>query len=143
MFQAVLLETQRYSNIVPNGIPHSCRSDIKVNGITLPAGTMVLPLFEEIFKGDQWLDGMVFNPKRFIDAEGKLVRPADFLPYSTGRRKCIGEKLAGSELFMIFSSIVQKFEIYSENEIAEQMEIGFINIPKNFKIHLRRRNSKE
>ena len=133
------METQRYSNIVPNGIPHSCHSDIPVNGINIPAGTMVLPLFEEILKGDHWQDGMSFKPERFLDVEGNLQRDGHFIPFSIGKRMCIGEKLAKAEMFIIFTTLVQHFQFVSEDEMTEQHELGFINIPKTFKTKLQRR----
>ena len=40
-FQAVLMETQRYANIVPNGVQHTSNRDITVNGLTIPAFTLI------------------------------------------------------------------------------------------------------
>ena len=39
--QAVLMEIQRYANIVPNGVQHTSDRDITVNGITIPARTLI------------------------------------------------------------------------------------------------------
>ena len=49
--EAVLMEIQRYANIIPNGIAHiSPTHDINVNGLTIPANTHVMPLMVEILK---------------------------------------------------------------------------------------------
>ena len=40
-FQAVLMETQRYANIAPNGVQHVSNRDITVNGLTIPAFTLI------------------------------------------------------------------------------------------------------
>ena len=48
--EAVLMEIQRYANIVPQGVFHCSKRDITVNGLTIPAGTMVAPLFVELLK---------------------------------------------------------------------------------------------
>lgn len=40
-FKAVLMETQRYANIVPNGVQHTSNRDITVNGLTIPAFTLI------------------------------------------------------------------------------------------------------
>ena len=48
--EAVLMEIQRYANILPNGANHSSGKDIVVNGLTIPAGTLVIPLMVEILK---------------------------------------------------------------------------------------------
>ena len=41
LYQAVLMEIQRYANIVPNGVQHVSDRDITVNGITIPAFTLI------------------------------------------------------------------------------------------------------
>ena len=49
--EAVLMEIQRYANIVPTGVAHMSPSrDITVNGLTIPANTHVMPLFVELLK---------------------------------------------------------------------------------------------
>ena len=48
--EAVLMEIQRYANILPNGANHSSGKDIVVNWLTIPAGTFVIPLMVEILK---------------------------------------------------------------------------------------------
>ena len=107
--------------------------------MNIPAGTMVLPLFEEIFKGDHWRDGRAFRPERFIGQDGNIKTDAHCIPFSTGKRKCIGEKLAKTEMLIIFSTLVQHFQIFAVNDVVEQNETGFINIPKSFEIKLQRR----
>ena len=49
-FQAVLMEVQRYANIVPNGVQHVSHVDLTVNGETIPAGTLIQPLFTNLLK---------------------------------------------------------------------------------------------
>merc|ERR1712226_119674 len=65
--EAVLMETQRYANIVPAGVQHVSDKDITVNGLTMPAFTLIQPLLTEILKGDYWGDGTTFRPERFLD----------------------------------------------------------------------------
>ncbi len=33
------------------------------------------------------------------------------IPFSTGKRRCVGENLARQELFLLFASIMQRFEV--------------------------------
>ncbi|XP_035682428.1 cytochrome P450 2D9-like [Branchiostoma floridae] len=57
-----------------------------------------------------WPDPDRFDPERFLDAEGNVIdKPESFLPFSGGRRVCIGEKLARMELFLFFSTLLQSF----------------------------------
>ena len=48
--EAVLMEVQRYANIVPNGVQHVNSRDITVNGVTIPAHTMIQPLLTNLLK---------------------------------------------------------------------------------------------
>ena len=44
------MEVQRYANIVPNGVQHVSHLDLSVNGETIPAYTLIQPLFTNILK---------------------------------------------------------------------------------------------
>ena len=48
--EAVVMEIQRYANILPQGVGHTSHRDIEVNGLVIPAGTVVFPLMAEILK---------------------------------------------------------------------------------------------
>lgn len=58
-----------------------------------------------------WDEPEKFNPTRFINAEGKVIKPEYFLPFGVGRRMCLGEVLARMEIFAFFSSLLHSFEI--------------------------------
>lgn len=59
-----------------------------------------------------WSEPDKFDPERFIDsAKGKFKCKNDaMMPFSVGKRACIGEAIARLQLFLIFTSLVQKFE---------------------------------
>lgn len=44
------MEVQRYANIVPNGVQHLSHLDLSVNGETIPAHTLIQPLFMNLLK---------------------------------------------------------------------------------------------
>ena len=52
-----------------------------------------------------------FNPKRFVDTEGKVRKPEYFIPFGVGRRMCLGDVLAKMELFLFFASFMHTFTI--------------------------------
>ena len=93
------MEVQRYANIVPNGVQHTSDKDLTVNGITIPARTLIQPLLTELLKGDYWGDGTTFRPERFLDEEGQVKKDEHFIPFSIGKRQCLGETLAKVTVF--------------------------------------------
>merc|ERR1711997_1221692 len=137
--EAVLMETQRYANIVPNGVNHVCDRDFSVNGITIPAYTLIQPLMAELLKGEYWGDGTTFRPERFLDAEGQIRRDDHLIPFSIGKRQCLGETLAKVELFLFFTNLVHQFHFLPEVEgevPSEDYEPGVTVLPKTFSAKL-------
>ena len=58
----------------------------------------------------QWQDVNDFRPERFLDKDGNLGPKLDnWLPFSAGRRVCLGEPVAKPEFVLIFSCLLQKF----------------------------------
>ena len=57
-----------------------------------------------------WNDVNEFIPERFLDTDGKLgTKPTNWLPFSAGRRVCLGESVAKPELHLIFACLMQRF----------------------------------
>ncbi|KAK0063810.1 cytochrome P450 2J6 [Biomphalaria pfeifferi] len=56
-------------------------------------------------------DADIFNPDRFIDSKGQLKKPEEFIPFGVGRRACLGESMAKTELFLYLSSLIQRFHL--------------------------------
>ncbi|TKS74525.1 Cytochrome P450 2J2 [Collichthys lucidus] len=107
---AVLHEIQRIGNIVPLSLPHIANKEIELSGYTIPKGVAVVPnLTSVLFDKDEWETPHTFNPGHFLDKDGNFVKPTAFIPFSAGKRVCLGESLAKMELFLFFTSFMQQF----------------------------------
>ncbi|KAL8173133.1 UNVERIFIED_CONTAM: hypothetical protein K2H54_040502, partial [Gekko kuhli] len=73
-------------------------------------GTPIIPLlYSVLYDESEWEKPLKFYPEHFLDSEGKFVKRDAFLPFSAGRRMCAGETLARMELFLFFTSLLQRF----------------------------------
>ncbi|XP_023263812.1 cytochrome P450 2J6-like [Seriola lalandi dorsalis] len=107
---AVIHEIQRMGNIVPLSLPHIVSRDVQLGGYTIPKGVTIIPnLTSVLLDKNEWETPNTFNPGHFLNKEGKFVKRAAFIPFSAGKRVCLGENLARMELFLFFTSFMQHF----------------------------------
>ncbi|KFP18514.1 Cytochrome P450 2W1, partial [Egretta garzetta] len=131
---AVIHEVQRFVTLLPH-VPRCTSVDTHFKGYFIPKGTTVIPLLTSVLLDKtQWETPDEFNPNHFLDADGNFVKKKAFLPFSTGRRNCIGENLATMELFIFFTGLIQKFTFkpppgVKESELDVTAEAGFTMRP--------------
>ncbi|XP_042684231.1 cytochrome P450 2K4-like [Centrocercus urophasianus] len=108
--EAVIHEVQRFANIVPMGVSRSTPTDVNFQGYVIPKGTEIIPLLTSALNDElHWKTPHQFNPSHFLDADGNFARREAFIPFSIGRRSCVGEGLAKMELFLFFAGLLRKF----------------------------------
>uniref|UniRef100_A0A8C5DHL1 Cytochrome P450, family 2, subfamily N, polypeptide 13 n=1 Tax=Gouania willdenowi TaxID=441366 RepID=A0A8C5DHL1_GOUWI len=134
---AVIHEIQRMGNIVPlNGLRMAAK-DSKLGSYIIPKGTTVMPnLTSVLFDKNEWENPHTFYPEHFLDTEGKFVKREAFLPFSAGKRACLGEGLARMELFLFFVSLLQKFHFSTVEgvELSTEGITGATRTPCPFKV---------
>ncbi|XP_068938076.1 cytochrome P450 2D6 [Petaurus breviceps papuanus] len=107
---AVIHEVQHFSDIIPLGIPHMTSRDTEIQGFVIPKGTTLITNLSSVLKDESsWKQPYRFYPEHFLDAQGRFVKPEAFIPFSAGRRVCLGEPLAKIELFIFFTTLLQDF----------------------------------
>ncbi|XP_034288433.1 cytochrome P450 2K6-like [Pantherophis guttatus] len=136
---AVIHEIQRFADIVPTNLPHATTMDITFKGFFIPKGMYIIPLLTSVLHDEsQWEKPHEFYPEHFLDFEGKFVKRDAFMPFSAGRRVCAGETLAKMELFLFFTSLLQKFTFQpppgtSKDDLDLTPVFGFISTPVPYK----------
>uniref|UniRef100_A0A1I8BBR5 Cytochrome P450 n=1 Tax=Meloidogyne hapla TaxID=6305 RepID=A0A1I8BBR5_MELHA len=118
---ATISEIQRMANILPINLLRTCLENIQVDNFHFKAGTMVLPQISITMNDSTYFpEPEKFNPERFIEinkfGELMLKRVDAFLPFSIGKRQCLGESLARAELFFIFAYLIKHFKFLPESE---------------------------
>lgn len=78
-----------------------------------------------------WEKPNEFYPEHFLDANGQFVKPDAFLPFSAGRRACLGEQLARVELFIFFTTLLQKFTFVLPEDQPRPREDGHFALARS------------
>jgi len=108
---ATLLEIHRSASIVYGGVPHFTKTDITVQGYTIPKGTVLFANILKVMHNPAvFKDPEVFNPSRFLDADGKVQAHPHLIPFLTGKRFCLGQSLAEKSLYVFMSQLLYKFK---------------------------------
>ncbi|XP_060132853.1 cytochrome P450 2J2 isoform X2 [Zootoca vivipara] len=133
---AVVHEIQRISNIVPGNVPRVTTKDTTLAGFHIPKGTILLAnLTSVLFEKDEWETPNEFNPGHFLE-NGQFKKKEAFLPFSAGKRACLGEQLARTELFLFFTALMQKFTFQApKNEtLSREYRMGLALSPLPYRI---------
>ncbi|XP_012977280.2 cytochrome P450 2B1 [Mesocricetus auratus] len=137
--EAVIHEIQRFSDIIPIGVPRKVTKDTWFRGYLLPKNIEVYPILSSALHDPQYFEQPdTFNPDHFLDANGALKKNEAFMPFSIGKRICLGEGIARNELFLFFTTILQNFSVSSpmapKDIDLSPKESGFGRLPPEYKI---------
>nr|QYA71960.1 cytochrome P450 [Anoplophora glabripennis] len=132
LVEASIYEAQRIRSVVPVGIPHGATEEVEVDGFRIPQGSMIVPLQWAVHMNENmWPDPEKFDPSRFINEEGKVVRNSYFMPYQIGKRMCVGDELARMMLYLFGATILQKFSVELEDEHVDLIGVCGITLTPN------------
>ncbi|KAI1707807.1 cytochrome p450 domain-containing protein [Ditylenchus destructor] len=141
---AVINEIQRLSNLMPQNFYRRTMRDVELNGYTLPKYTTVVPqiscvlLDEKIFP-----EPNRFKPERFLDENGQLLKIEQLIPFSIGKRICLGESLARMKLFLFIANIFHTFKIRPVDPLnppTTEKIPGFTVRPTPYKVRIELRH---
>ncbi|XP_013361685.1 PREDICTED: cytochrome P450 2C55 isoform X1 [Chinchilla lanigera] len=127
---AMVHEIQRYINLIPNNVPHAATCNLRFRNYFIPKGTDLITSLTSVLHDDQeFPNPEVFDPGHFLDENGNFKKSDYFMPFSTGKRMCVGEGLARMELFLFLTTILQNFNLKS---LVDPKDIETIPIANTF-----------
>ncbi|XP_066532446.1 cytochrome P450 2J2-like [Hoplias malabaricus] len=130
--EAVVHEIQRVGNAVPLGFPKKASKDTMLGGFFIPKGTTIITNLSSVLNDkNEWETPSTFNPGHFLDEQGQFRKRDAFLPFSAGKRVCLGEQLARMELFLFFTFLLQNFTFSPApgEELSLEGQLGFTYAP--------------
>ncbi|XP_078517166.1 cytochrome P450 2G1-like [Lissotriton helveticus] len=136
---AVIHEIHRFCDLFPMGLNHSVMYNTQFRGYTIPKGTDVMPFLTTVLKDpSQFKDPENFNPENFLDKNGGFQKPNAYAPFFIGKRICLGQSLAQTEIFIFLTTILQNFNlkspIHPKDIDLTPKESGFENMPPPYKL---------
>jgi cytochrome P450 len=141
--EATLLEIHRRASIIWLNVPHSTIEETTLQGFRIPKQTMIMTNIMAIHHNEKLFpDPFSFRPERFINERGQFVKNEHVIPFSVGKRFCLGEPLARMELFLYFTTMLQKFTFKNpEGQVlTTDSEPDFANSPEPFQLEAIPRN---
>jgi len=142
--EAMIAETLRFSSITAAGVPHKVLNDTEYKGYFFPKGTSIFHNAHYIHHNPEiWGDPENFRPERFLSPDGKTFKKHEALmPFSVGRRQCLGETLARDSLFLFSTNVFQRFMVEFDKNGPDNgfdSSLSFILTPKPFHVVFRDR----
>lgn len=142
--EALLLESQRFQHVVPTAGPRRTLKDTTLDGYKIPKNTIILMSLRSVhYDDDRWKDAEVFRPERYLNDEGKFTPDEGLCPFGLGKRRCPGEVLAKSFLFMAFTVLFQNYYISFPPGKEPSSDIpgaGILLTPQPYSVNLRARS---
>ncbi|KAK3586150.1 hypothetical protein CHS0354_033278 [Potamilus streckersoni] len=144
--EATIFEVLRLGDVVPLAIPHAVPNNVFFCGYTIPKDSSILINLNSISHDPVLFNNPThFKPERFLDSSGTIKNVTEFIPFSIGRRRCIGSTVARMELFLFISAVLSKFELVPPEGQPPPDPVGILgitNMPRPYKLRaVFRRNS--
>ncbi|XP_006823767.1 cytochrome P450 2U1-like [Saccoglossus kowalevskii] len=143
--EATLCEIQRLGSITPIILPHAALVDSTLGGYDIPKGTEIsIILWSMHLDPHAWPNPDEFDPNRFYDQKtNALKKNENFMPFSAGRRVCMGEQLAKHELFLYFSAMINQFKFslpVGTKKPSTDGVFGLTLVPRPYQVVIEERN---
>ena len=138
--EACINEVLRHSSVTTMPpITYGTTTDVILEDYFIPKNT---PLFINYYGLTRdrryWPEPEQFNPYRFLGENGKLRNNLvdKFYPFGIGSRRCIGEYLGRTAIFLFFTNLMHqcKFEKVSGEKLSTEPQLGVFVISPDYKV---------
>ena len=111
--ECLIKEILRLCPPIPLAIPRKIMKDCEVDGIKLWKGDNVTwPHGGYSMDSEYFDEPLKFIPERFLDEEKLAKNPKQAnIPFSLGKRSCLGKELAYNEVRIFIGSLLREYEI--------------------------------
>lgn len=100
------------------------------SGYPVQKGTTVFLNNYELNVGEAyWCNPAEFRPERFISATNTVVKPQHFIPFSTGKRTCIGQRLVQSFCFTLIATLLGRYDVSTSKPEAVKTYTACVALP--------------
>ncbi|XP_013386450.1 steroid 17-alpha-hydroxylase/17,20 lyase-like [Lingula anatina] len=123
--EAVVREVMRIRPAGPVALRHKTLCDTELGGYDIPKDTIVYANIWAIHHDPKnWESPEVFSPERFLEKDGSLKKldTKTWLPFGSGKRKCVGEALAMAEIMMFMALFFHRFRVSFPPDVQPNFE---------------------
>jgi cytochrome P450 len=114
-------EGMRLWPAVAGGPLRAIDKDIQYDGMVIPAGSIVNVHFFSMFRSDWISNAETYDPDRWLDTNSQLPQLKEmFIPFSAGKRNCIGQNMAMLQLRVITAYFIRYFDFELIEEPAKE-----------------------
>lgn len=138
--EAVILEVHRFASIYMVAPLRTNSEESSLGGVRVPAGSRVLAnLWRAHRDPGFWSEPERFDPTRFLGGDGRPDKKEAFMPFSLGKRVCLGESLAKTEAFIFLTELLKKFsfavaEPFEDQDLGWRPPRGTLRFPEPFQL---------
>ncbi|CAJ0567340.1 unnamed protein product, partial [Mesorhabditis spiculigera] len=132
---AVVSEAQRLCNLLPQNLFRVNTEDVTIGGYSIPAGSVIVPQISAVMYDERvFPEPYSFKPERFLKPDGTYKKYEELVPFSVGKRACVGEGLAKLELYLFLANIFQSYRVTARTLPSMEKGCGQIVTCKPYKL---------
>lgn len=125
--EATIWETLRVSSSPI--VPHVATCDTEIGGYSVAKDTVVFLNNYDLNLGETYwgADSKSFRPERFVkevqqdnEIVSRVHKPEHFVPFSTGKRTCIGQRLVQGFAFVVVTGLLANYDVSAPANVDVQ-----------------------